>query len=391
MMAEAYGKLTGRPGVCLVTRGPGTTQRLIGAARRLPGLDAAGDADRPGRRARCWIARRSRRSTTAASCRSSASGSTQVDRAERLPELLQQAFWTARSGRPGPRCARAARGHAHGRRDASPTRRPRRRRRAIPGPSSSRSCARCSRTPRRPLALVGGGTWTPRGRGRLPRLRRGEQRAGHGLVPLPGHRRQPARRSTSATRASASTRALAQRYREADLLLVDRRAARREHDLRLHARRHRPCRSCRSCTPIPARRSSAASTTRRCRSWRACPSSRRRCARSSRSTASRFAEWTRRSARADYLANREPPPGAGDGVDLSEVVRQPRRRAARRRDHHQRRGQLHGLGPPLLHLPRLPHPARADERLDGLRPAGRDRGEARGTPSARSSACAGDG
>ena len=25
----------------------------------------------------------------------------QVDRAERLPELLQQAFWTARSGRPG--------------------------------------------------------------------------------------------------------------------------------------------------------------------------------------------------------------------------------------------------------------------------------------------------
>src|SRR5215218_6954108 len=29
-MAEAYGKLTGRPGVCLVTRGPGATHASIG-------------------------------------------------------------------------------------------------------------------------------------------------------------------------------------------------------------------------------------------------------------------------------------------------------------------------------------------------------------------------
>src|SRR5213078_2200800 len=29
-MAEAYGKLTGRPGVCLVTRGPGATQASVG-------------------------------------------------------------------------------------------------------------------------------------------------------------------------------------------------------------------------------------------------------------------------------------------------------------------------------------------------------------------------
>ena len=31
-MAVAYGKLTGRPGVCLVTRGPGATQAKIGRA-----------------------------------------------------------------------------------------------------------------------------------------------------------------------------------------------------------------------------------------------------------------------------------------------------------------------------------------------------------------------
>ena len=29
-MAEAYGKLTGRPGICLVTRGPGATHATIG-------------------------------------------------------------------------------------------------------------------------------------------------------------------------------------------------------------------------------------------------------------------------------------------------------------------------------------------------------------------------
>src|SRR5215469_18064957 len=29
-MAEAYGKLTGRPGVCMVTRGPGATHASVG-------------------------------------------------------------------------------------------------------------------------------------------------------------------------------------------------------------------------------------------------------------------------------------------------------------------------------------------------------------------------
>ena len=29
-MAEAYGKLTGRPGICMVTRGPGATQASVG-------------------------------------------------------------------------------------------------------------------------------------------------------------------------------------------------------------------------------------------------------------------------------------------------------------------------------------------------------------------------
>ena len=40
-MAEAYGKLTGQPGICFVTRGPGATNASIGVAHRVPGFDAA--------------------------------------------------------------------------------------------------------------------------------------------------------------------------------------------------------------------------------------------------------------------------------------------------------------------------------------------------------------
>src|ERR1041385_5676180 len=33
-MADAYGKLTGRPGICLVTRGPGACQASVGVHTR---------------------------------------------------------------------------------------------------------------------------------------------------------------------------------------------------------------------------------------------------------------------------------------------------------------------------------------------------------------------
>ena len=40
MMAEAYGKLTGKPGICFVTRGPGATNASDRRAYRAPGLHA---------------------------------------------------------------------------------------------------------------------------------------------------------------------------------------------------------------------------------------------------------------------------------------------------------------------------------------------------------------
>ncbi|MFL5390459.1 MAG: thiamine pyrophosphate-binding protein [Myxococcales bacterium] len=100
-MADAYGKLTGRPGIALVTRGPGATHAsvgihtafqdstpvvlLIGQARR-DFLDREAFQEIDFRRMfgelSKWVA--------------------QIDDARRIPEYVSHAFHTAMSGRPGP-------------------------------------------------------------------------------------------------------------------------------------------------------------------------------------------------------------------------------------------------------------------------------------------------
>jgi acetolactate synthase-1/2/3 large subunit len=100
-MADAYGKLTGRPGICIVTRGPGATQASVGLHTAfqdstplilLVGQVASDQQDREafqeidyrrmfGQLSK-WVA--------------------QIDRADRIPEYVARAFATACSGRPGP-------------------------------------------------------------------------------------------------------------------------------------------------------------------------------------------------------------------------------------------------------------------------------------------------
>ena len=100
-MAEAYGKVTGRPGICFVTRGPGATNASIGvhAAHQdstpmilFIGQVGSEFADREafqevdfrrmfGQMTK-WVA--------------------QIDRADRIPEYVSRAFHTVMSGRPGP-------------------------------------------------------------------------------------------------------------------------------------------------------------------------------------------------------------------------------------------------------------------------------------------------
>lgn len=100
-MAEAYGKLTGKPGICFVTRGPGATNASIGVHTAYQDstplilfIGQVGNdfVDREafqeidyrrmyGQMAK-WVA--------------------QIDRAERIPEYIARAFQVATSGRPGP-------------------------------------------------------------------------------------------------------------------------------------------------------------------------------------------------------------------------------------------------------------------------------------------------
>ncbi|MFA7437843.1 thiamine pyrophosphate-binding protein [Castellaniella sp.] len=100
-MAEAYGKLTGEPGICFVTRGPGATNASIGLHTAFQdstpmilfvGQVATGFLDREAfqeidyRRmlgpVAKWVA--------------------QIDQTERIPEYVSRAFSVATSGRAGP-------------------------------------------------------------------------------------------------------------------------------------------------------------------------------------------------------------------------------------------------------------------------------------------------
>jgi acetolactate synthase-1/2/3 large subunit len=101
IMAEAAGKLTGRPGICFVTRGPGATNASPGIhiARQdsTPMIVFVGQVAR-GTRDREAFQELDYRAVFG----TMAKWATEIDEAERIPELVSRAFHTATSGRPGP-------------------------------------------------------------------------------------------------------------------------------------------------------------------------------------------------------------------------------------------------------------------------------------------------
>jgi acetolactate synthase-1/2/3 large subunit len=100
-MAEAYGKLTGRPGVCLVTRGPGATHASNGVHTAFQ--DSTPMLLLIGQVARETVGREGFQELDyRAMYGPIAKWATQVDDAARLPEIVARAFAVATSGRPGP-------------------------------------------------------------------------------------------------------------------------------------------------------------------------------------------------------------------------------------------------------------------------------------------------
>jgi acetolactate synthase-1/2/3 large subunit len=104
-MAEAAGKLSGRPGVCFVTRGPGATNASIGVHTAFqdstPMVLFVGDvaSDQRDREAFQEV---EYTSFFGPSTKGMAKRVERVDEADRLPEYVARAFATAMNGRPGP-------------------------------------------------------------------------------------------------------------------------------------------------------------------------------------------------------------------------------------------------------------------------------------------------
>ena len=157
-MAEAYGKLTGKPGICLVTRGPGATNASIGVHTAFQdstplilfigqvGSDVVEreafqeiDYRRMFGPMAKWVA--------------------QIDRADRIPEMLSHAFHLAVSGRPGP-VVLALPEDMLAQKTTAPDAARYQRVQAHPSPQAMQRLGELLAQSERPLLLLGGGGWS---------------------------------------------------------------------------------------------------------------------------------------------------------------------------------------------------------------------------------------
>ncbi len=160
IMALTEGRLTGRPGVCFVTRGPGATNAAHGVHiaehDSAPMILLIGQVER---------AMRGRGAFQEMDYRaffgSTAKWASEVDDAARLPEVVQRAFSTAMQGRPGPvvlalpedMLAETAQVPDAPRVEPAPI---------SPGPAEMAELQKRLGAAKSPFVIVGGGGWSER-------------------------------------------------------------------------------------------------------------------------------------------------------------------------------------------------------------------------------------
>jgi acetolactate synthase-1/2/3 large subunit len=156
-MGEAYGKLTGRPGIVFVTRGPGASNAAVGihtaAQDSSPMIVFVGQVggDYADREAFQEIDYRRMYGSVA-------KWAAQIDRAERIPEYVARAYRVAMSGRPGPVVLAlpedmlSARAECADGPRVDPVV-------ATPDPAQVAAARTLLADARRPLVLVGGSRW----------------------------------------------------------------------------------------------------------------------------------------------------------------------------------------------------------------------------------------
>jgi acetolactate synthase I/II/III large subunit len=101
MMADSWGRLSGEPGICMVTRGPGATNASAGlhVAKQdsIPMILFVGQIGRDMKEREAFQEVEYRRAFT-----EFAKWVGEIDDARRIPEFVTRAFAVATSGRPGP-------------------------------------------------------------------------------------------------------------------------------------------------------------------------------------------------------------------------------------------------------------------------------------------------
>jgi acetolactate synthase-1/2/3 large subunit len=158
-MAEAYGKLTGRPGVCFVTRGPGATNASIGLHTALqdstPLILLIGQVARDQMDREAFQEIDYRRMLSQVT-----KWVVEIDDARRIPELVSQAFHRALSGRAGPVAIALPEDMLTdivAVADAGPYKTIQ----AHPGAADLAGLREFLAAAQRPLMIVGGGGWSP--------------------------------------------------------------------------------------------------------------------------------------------------------------------------------------------------------------------------------------
>ncbi|MFG6440272.1 thiamine pyrophosphate-binding protein [Roseateles sp. LKC17W] len=162
-MAEAQGKLTGKPGICFVTRGPGATNASIGLHTAFQdstpmilfiGQVASDQRDREAFQEVDY------RQMFGPGTLGMAKWVGECHEAERLPEYVARAFHTAMQGRPGP-VVLVLPEDMLTKPISAPVVAPARPAEAAPTPAALAELRERLAAAKRPLVIAGGGGWTP--------------------------------------------------------------------------------------------------------------------------------------------------------------------------------------------------------------------------------------
>ena len=171
-MAEAHGKLTGRPGVCFVTRGPGATNASIGVHTAFqdstPMVLFVGDVASDSRD-REVFQEVDYQSFFGPSTKGFAKRVERIDDARRIPEYVARAFATAMNGRPGPVVLALPEDMLVQEVDVAPLARVEPVQ-AWSDPGSLRTLREMLLAAKRPFVIAGGSGWTPQSAQALQRF-----------------------------------------------------------------------------------------------------------------------------------------------------------------------------------------------------------------------------